>query len=532
MNGLLKLVVTTSIAAVIGTDVAFAENLTVYDSNQVSAYVPFPTDEYNVYNTRGQVIYPAESLAPMEGQPINGFTLYINNEGCKMDGGALAISIGEVDVAAFTSTTYFTGLTQVALIQMNEGTYEVDVDFSYPYYYTGSNLVIEFKVQGAGQSTMYNYTYFYGEYQSTHTSLSGGEYREFLPKTTFYYGDKEQYAVRTNPRDVRFDAIRAGESADTTVSLKNIGTANITPVVSATAPFRASFPANRVLYPGQAQDVVVTFAPTQAGNYEGILTINYGEEGILEVPIYATALEGGEEIVLCDGDATSNKLPFNGVYFSDAGTYGQMIYPAEMLSDIQNSKLISMSFYPQNPITLKDGTVQISLKTTDQAEFTTTAAITDMTAVSNMALTRGVDVITFEFDAPFEYEGGNLVVEARVMDSKGNYGTNLFPGQATSNYASLSVTHSQWTGDNAERVKFLPKISFIYQKGTEPDFILGDVNDDKLVDVADVTDLIGAILSGDMSGINAAAANVSGDEAGNIDVEDVTALITRVLNGH
>ena len=530
MNKFFKLVVAT-LLFVIGASLASAENLTVFDGDQVSVYVPFPTDEYNVYNTRGQVIYPAESLTSMVGQPINGFTLYINDEGCKMDGGALSISIGEVDVTAFSSTTYFSGLTQVALIQMVAGTYVVDVDFMYPYYYTGSNLVIEFKVQGAGQSTAYNYTYFYGQYQTTHTALSGGEYREFLPKTTFYYGDKEQYAVRTNPRSVKFDAIRAGESADTTVNLKNIGTANITPTVSATAPFSASFPANRVLYPGQAQDVVVTFAPTQAGNYEGVLTINYGEEGVLEVPIYATALEGGEEIVLCDGTATSNKLPFNGVYFSDAGTYGQMIYPAEMLTEIQGSKLVSMSFYPQNPITLKDGTVQISLKATDKAEFTTTAAITDMTAVSSMALTKGVEVITFEFDEPFVYEGGNLAVEARVMDSKGNYGSNWFLGQTTSNYAGLSVTHSQWTGDNAERVKFLPKISFIYQKGTEPEFILGDVNGDKLVDVADVTDLIGAILSGSMDGINVAAANVSGDEAGYIDVEDVTALISRVLNG-
>lgn len=528
MNKFFKLVV-ASLLLVLGTNAAFAEDLTVFDGDQVSVYVPFPTDEYHVYNTRGQVIYPAESLTSMVGQPINGFTLYINDEGCKMDGGALSISIGEVDVAAFTSTTYFSGLTQVALVQMVKGTYVVDVDFTYPYYYTGSNLVIEFKVQGAGQSSAYNYTYFYGQYQTAHTALTGGEYREFLPKTTFYYGDKEQYAVRTNPRNVKFDAIRAGESTDTTVSVKNIGTANITPVVSATAPFSASFPANRVLYPGQAQDIVVTFAPTQAGNYEGVLTINYGSEGVLEVPIYATALEGGEEIVLCDGEATNGKLPFNGVYFSDAGTYGQMIYPAEMLADIQGSKLISMSFYPQNPITLKDGTVQISLKTTDQNEFTTTAAITDMTAVSSMALTKGVDVVTFEFDTPFEYEGGNLVVEARVMDSKGNYGTNLFLGQNTSNYAGLSVTHSQWTGDNAERVKFLPKISFIYQRAIEPEFILGDVNDDKLVDVADVTDLIAAILSGDFSNINVVVANMNDDN--NIDIEDVTILVNRVLNG-
>jgi hypothetical protein len=200
-----------------------------------------------------------------------------------------------------------------------------------------------------------------------------------------------------------------------------------------------------------------------------------------------------------------------------------------MLTDIHGSKLISLSFYPQNPLTIKGGTVQLSLKATDQAEFTTTAAITGMTAVSSIVLNKGDEVITFEFDEPFEYEGGNLAVEARVMDNSGTYGTTLFLGQNTSNYASLSVTHSQWSGDNAERVKFLPKISLVYQQSSEPEVVMGDVNGDELVDVADVTDLIAAVLSGDTTAIIVEAANMNGDSA--IDIEDVTSLINRVLMG-
>lgn len=531
MNRFFKLVAAALLVPVMGAGAAFAQSLTVFDGNQVSPYVPFPTADYNVYNTRGQVIYPAESLSPMVGQTINGFTLYINDEGCKMNGGALAVSVGEVAVASFSTTSYFTGLTQMATVQMTAGSHIVDVDFLYPYVYSGQNLVIDFTVQGAGESAPYNFTYFYGLFQPTHTALSGGEYREFLPKTTFYYGDKEQYAVRTNPRDVTFDVIRAGQTAQATVSLKNIGTAAITPAVAASAPFTASIAAGQLLYPGQSRDIVLTFAPEAAGDYQGMLTISYGEDGTLEVPVCGSALESGEEIVLCGNDstATTNKLPFNGVYFSDAGTYGQMIYPAQMLTDVQGCKLISMSFYPQNPINLKDGTVQISLKATDQAEFTTTAAITGMTAVSSMALTRGVDVITFEFDTPFEYDGGNLAVEARIMDSKGNYGTTLFHGEAMNYYAGLSVTNSPWSGESAERIAFLPKVSFIYQQSAHPQVMMGDVNGDRIVDVQDVTTLIAAVLSGDFTTIVTEAANMNSDSV--IDVEDVTLLINRVLMG-
>ena len=58
-----------------------------------------------------------------------------------------------------------------------------------------------------------------------------------------------------------------------------------------------------------------------------------------------------------------------------------------------------------------------------------------------------------------------------------------------------------------------------------PEFILGDVNDDHVVDVDDVTQLIGHILNGDS--INEVAADINEDHA--IDIDDVTQLIQRIL---
>ena len=60
----------------------------------------------------------------------------------------------------------------------------------------------------------------------------------------------------------------------------------------------------------------------------------------------------------------------------------------------------------------------------------------------------------------------------------------------------------------------------------DPEYILGDVNGDQIVDVDDVTALIGIVLNG-------GAFNPAGDlfEDGAIDIEDVTALLNRVLNG-
>ena len=64
----------------------------------------------------------------------------------------------------------------------------------------------------------------------------------------------------------------------------------------------------------------------------------------------------------------------------------------------------------------------------------------------------------------------------------------------------------------------------------DDDFILGDVNGDGFVTIADVTTLISAVLSGNYSNIDQRAADVNGD--GYINIADVTILIGMVLSGN
>ena len=141
------------LALVLGTTVTNAADLTVFDGNQVSPYVPFPTASYNEGGTRGQVIYPAEALHAMVGQLINGFTLYINDEGSKMAGGTLRVSVKEIENSVFSTKTFVSALTTVARVEMIAGVHEVDIIFDAPYDYEGGNLVSDFYVQRAGEST-------------------------------------------------------------------------------------------------------------------------------------------------------------------------------------------------------------------------------------------------------------------------------------------------------------------------------------------------------------------------------------------
>ena len=449
------------LAMIMGTTAANAASLTVFDGTQVSCYVPLPTAYYNTQGTRGQVIYPAEALEEMAGQTINGFTLYINDEGCKMNGGTMRVSMGEVANPVFTSTTFFTGLSAVASVGMTAGAHEVDIIFDEPYTYNGGNLLIEFYVQQSGASEMYNFTFFYGIFQTGHASLTtgdeGNEYREFIPKTTFYYGVKEPVAAIVNPRSVAFNTIRVGENVEQIIYLTNVGQNAFTPTVSVASPFVATVP-QRALQPGETAEITTHFWPTAAGVFEKTLVVDCGDGVVLEVPMTGEALENGSEYTVAAGNVTNQYLPFNGIYADDENTVGQMIYPASMLSDLQGCTLVALSFFTTNNINLKNVELELSLMTTDQEEFAQATPMTGFTTVATTDVVKGESVITFDFDEPFTYTGDNLAVQIKVLKKTAvTTATTFFQGVATENYAGLSC-YKSWSGDKKERQKFLSSI--------------------------------------------------------------------------
>ena len=63
----------------------------------------------------------------------------------------------------------------------------------------------------------------------------------------------------------------------------------------------------------------------------------------------------------------------------------------------------------------------------------------------------------------------------------------------------------------------------------EPEYTLGDVNEDGVIDIDDITAIIHYVLTGDGEGMNVLAADY--DQSGNVDIDDITAVIDRVLHG-
>ena len=146
-------------------------------------------------------------------------------------------------------------------------------------------------------------------------------------------------------------------------------------------------------------------------------------------------------LTICDDEWYSGGVPIYGLWADTENTIGQMIYPADMLTDMVGCEISELKFYTDaylyeqydmmdqvqasDYINFSNATIQLSLKVVEEASLST--AIEGATAVATTVPVKGDAYMTFTLDEPFLYEGGNLLVECKVIVA-GTYGTTYFAG--------------------------------------------------------------------------------------------------------
>ena len=514
---------------------ATAAQFTVYEDNSTSTYVPLYGKYLDTKGTRVQVIYPESALADIVGLPINSVKFYItNNGGNPLSGGKVDVLVGTTDQTQFPSsgTAPITGLTHVAYITMTQGETELLINFENPFVYAGGNLVIETAVEE--ETADYTDIYFagkyeYGSYNAVTYTYSWAR-QSFYPKATFDYTPAE-YAAVVTPNALDFGRLYPEQAAELTFTVKNRGANAFTPAFSGiAAPFTVA-PEPAEIASGESVEYTVTFAPTALGEYNGTLAIDCGAAGQFQIALSGAQVEVPAEVVVAQGEATNKLVPVDPENYEHVGggAFSQMIYPAEMLTDLAGKKLTGIRFHTTQAMTLNGGNIQLSLKEVEEDAFAAKTPITGMTVVANGAPVAGTTELVFEFTEPYEYAGGNLAVEARVT-TNGNYSfQDAYLGVVRENAAYAYYYNF---GFEDALVNFLPMATISYEKGETPveEWDLGDVNHDHSVDVNDVTMMISYILGNDPEPFYLTEANVDGDAEGAIDVNDVTAVIAIILN--
>ena len=234
------------------------------------------------------------------------------------------------------------------------------------------------------------------------------------------------------------------------------------------------------------------------------------------------------ELTVYEGTATNEGAPFYAYQFDNEDYITQTIYPEAALADLQGQSISSIKFYVADEGGVVENNVKlaVSVGMTSEASYSSWSpvAITGLTNVADVTMNAGDTEIVVNFDAPFVYEGGNFVIETKVIEAGTWTNMNFYGVVADVN----NVLHQRYSsGVDA----FYPKATFTYGGGDtpEPEVLRGDVNGDKNVNIADVTALIDYLLSGNEEGVVLANADCNGDSATNI--ADVTALIDFLLSG-
>ena len=182
------------------------------------------------------------------------------------------------------------------------------------------------------------------------------------------------------------------------------------------------------------------------------------------------------ELTVCDngvvGEDAWGSIPVYG-YWYDAEGMTQQIYPASMLTEMAGGKITELKFYTaatwgdeysDYTIAFNGGEILLSLKEVEQTAFDETdPMIGGATVVAHAVPEYGGLYLTFVLDEPFEYNGGNLLVEA-YWEGSGTWGRTYFLGEEVEeNTAYFGFDYyGEWTESTGN---VLNKCTFTYEAG-------------------------------------------------------------------
>lgn len=480
----LFLLVLAFVACVVG---ARANELTVVNGRTTTnETIPI----YGYYCDAGfinSIVYPADMLSDMEGGVINSLTFYANDEITALQGGEIQVSVGEIEDNALTA--HATGLAPVFNgIPTNDGKNCV-FTFNTPYEYEGGNLVI--RIELITKCSNCPHIYFYGEALGRNTTWhshgsysSSGSGVDFLPETTFDYdaASIEEYAAKVTPDKLEFGTIPTGSTSTLNLSLRNSGTNAFTPSVTVSGNgFSTTYVAAELASKTSAT-IPVVFAPTTNGDFTGTVSIDCGHGITFEVPLTGSA---ANEVTVANGNASSSYLPIYGNWY-DAPQINQMIYPAEMLATMQGKRLTSMTFYTSATSFFSGGNVAFSLANVDAGTTYPTSGAAriedDLVEVYSAEPTVAQEwTITFEDDANFIYEGGDLLID--VATQAGTFKSMSFTGETGHTNASFY----SYNNGSLYLQSFLPKVKFTYEDAGEIEPVYSmEVTSSKAIDCGSV----------------------------------------------
>ncbi len=176
-----------------------------------------------------------------------------------------------------------------------------------------------------------------------------------------------------------------------------------------------------------------------------------------------------DEITVNDGEATSGYIPIYG-YYADAYTRSQFIIPAKDLAAASKSNIFKMTFYStKTAVDWGNAEFKISLSEQDKESFASDESYAfkeeGLTEVFSGSLSIKDGIMEVDFATPYQYGGGNLLVDFSEIKT-GSYLSTVWNGVNAEGGSVLGYSYTKLDDiKNNACMNFLPKVTFEYSFG-------------------------------------------------------------------
>jgi hypothetical protein len=188
---------------------------------------------------------------------------------------------------------------------------------------------------------------------------------------------------------------------------------------------------------------------------------------LMAVAAIALAAQAAQ-LTVADGTDTNQYIPFRAAYFNYPPYFGQVIYPAGQLTQLEGKNITGLTLYiaSEGCSVMNGGELSFFLGVVDVSEYSIVSPFripeSNLTLVGTLPMTQGESQIAVNFDTPFAYAGGNLALMVKVTQAGPVSGTGSFYGVKT------SVPSAVYGGNQYFTEQFYPKTTFTYDDASAP----------------------------------------------------------------
>jgi len=167
-----------------------------------------------------------------------------------------------------------------------------------------------------------------------------------------------------------------------------------------------------------------------------------------------------ETLTVNDGTTGNSYIPFYGLYADTQGAASECVFPSNMLAEMTGGQITAMKFYiTSSAAAAWTGTHQVYVGEVDATTLTGITGPSAFTVVKTASFDATGAELTVEFDEPYTYGGGNLLIGTYVSVA-GNWKSASFAGV---NQTETTAWYRNGATASGSAVQFLPKTTFTYE---------------------------------------------------------------------